>query len=172
MKLHFPSNATPLVPPDAHHLSAAEGWLMLGDHISANEELEKLPPELRVHPDVLQLRWSIYAKARQWQACLDIGTAILKMEPGSEVGWIRTAQAFHGLKDYQSALASLAPALEKFPTSAFVKYDLACYHCLLGRMMEARDLLVNAFKIGGQTLKLHALNDPDLTVFWQKIGSL
>jgi hypothetical protein len=111
--------------PDSFHLSAAEGWLELGDHVSANAELENITSELRGHPEVLDIRWKIYAKAGRWDACLDIGTAILKLVPDSEVGWVRIAQAHHGLKDYQSAFASLAPAVEKFPQSSIVKYDLA-----------------------------------------------
>ena len=51
----------PLEPPDSIHLKAAEGWLELGNQPEANEELEKIAPELRVHPDVLEIRWQIYA---------------------------------------------------------------------------------------------------------------
>jgi hypothetical protein len=29
-----------LQPPDSLHLQAAQGWLELGDHVEANEELE------------------------------------------------------------------------------------------------------------------------------------
>lgn len=172
MKLHFSSKTAPLGRPDSFHVLAAEGWLELGDHLSAKEELEKLAPELRTHPNVLELRWQIYAKAREWEVCLDIGTALLKIDPGSEVGWVRTAAAYHGLKDYSSAFAALAPALDKFPKSAYVKYDLACYHCLLGRLPEARALLIDALKLGGQQLKLHSLGDPDLKQLRDKIGNI
>jgi hypothetical protein len=67
-----------LDPPDSHYLNAAEGWLKLGDHLEANEELEPIAPENRAHPDVLQLRWQIYARENRWQACLDIATALTK----------------------------------------------------------------------------------------------
>src|ERR1017187_3279090 len=46
----------PLEPPDSHHLSAAIGWLGLGNWREANEELEKITSELRGHPDVLEVR--------------------------------------------------------------------------------------------------------------------
>jgi hypothetical protein len=51
----------PLEPPDGFHLLAAHGWLELGNHAEANEELEKIAPELRARPDVLKVRWEIYA---------------------------------------------------------------------------------------------------------------
>lgn len=63
---------TKSVLPDTHHLAAAQGWLQLGNHVEANEELEQIAPSLRSHPDVLELRWQIYAKAEKWDACLDI----------------------------------------------------------------------------------------------------
>ena len=59
----------PLPPPDAHHLQAAEGWLELGDPLSANDELEKTAAKLRAHPDVLTVRWQTYAHAKKWEAC-------------------------------------------------------------------------------------------------------
>jgi hypothetical protein len=31
-----------LEPPDSTHLQAAQGWLDLGNHIEANEELEEI----------------------------------------------------------------------------------------------------------------------------------
>jgi hypothetical protein len=32
-------------PPDSVHLKAAEGWLELGNHLEANEELENISPQ-------------------------------------------------------------------------------------------------------------------------------
>ena len=49
----------PLKPPDSIHLKAAEGWLVLGNHVEPNEELENITPQFRVHPDVLEIRWQI-----------------------------------------------------------------------------------------------------------------
>jgi hypothetical protein len=45
-----------LKPPDSHYLAAAQGWLELGNHFEANEELERITPAMRVHPDVLEIR--------------------------------------------------------------------------------------------------------------------
>ena len=52
------------------HLEAAQGWLELGNHEEANEELELIDAPLRSHPDVLEVRWGIYAKVKNWEACL------------------------------------------------------------------------------------------------------
>jgi hypothetical protein len=46
----------PLQPPDSMHLTAAQGWLELGNHEEAFEELEQIDAPLRGHPDVLEVR--------------------------------------------------------------------------------------------------------------------
>jgi len=57
----------PLQPPDSIHLEAALGWLELGNYPESNEELEKITASLRSHPDVLEVRWQIYAKFKKWE---------------------------------------------------------------------------------------------------------
>ncbi|MCI0351424.1 MAG: hypothetical protein L0Z53_18530 [Acidobacteriales bacterium] len=61
----------PLLTDDTRHLEAAQGWLDLGNWQEANEELEKITPTLRAHPDILELRCRIYAAAKRWQECED-----------------------------------------------------------------------------------------------------
>lgn len=57
---------------DQRHLDAAQGWLELGNSVEAFEELENITPQLRAHPDVLEMRWQIYAKEKKWGPCVDI----------------------------------------------------------------------------------------------------
>ena len=70
-----------LEPPDSLHLRAAQGWLELGDHLEANVELEKISPRLRMHPDVLLLRYEIFAKANLWEAAFYVAQALVEVEP-------------------------------------------------------------------------------------------
>jgi hypothetical protein len=42
-----------LPPQNQRFLNAADGWLGLGDYLSANEGLENITPELRAQPNVL-----------------------------------------------------------------------------------------------------------------------
>jgi hypothetical protein len=62
---------------DQRHLEAAHGWFELGNHLEANEELERITPENRACPAVLEVRWQIYAKAGKWGAALDIASALI-----------------------------------------------------------------------------------------------
>jgi len=87
-----------LESPDPHHLSAAVGWLGLGDWREANVELEKITPALRGHPDVLEVRVDIYRNAKKWDACLDIAEAIVKLDPNRAEAWINRSFALHEMK--------------------------------------------------------------------------
>ena len=78
----------PLQPPDTFHLQAAQGWIELGNHEEANEELELIDAPLRVHPDVLEVRWFIYQKVENWELCKDIGSALVKLAPERTAGWV------------------------------------------------------------------------------------
>jgi tetratricopeptide (TPR) repeat protein len=152
---------------DKHHWRAAQGWLELGNHLEANEELEKIEAAARAHPDVLELRWEVYAKARQWVACFDIGQALFRLAPGRVSSWVKLGFALHELKRTAEARDFLLPATDKFPDDPTIRYNLACYACQLGQLTEARDWLAQAFKLGDATkMKLEALDDPDLAPLW------
>jgi tetratricopeptide (TPR) repeat protein len=152
-----------LEPPDSFHLSAAVGWLELGDWHEAEEELKKIAPALCGHPTVLEIHWVIYAKEGQWERCVDIGNDLVKADAESSFGWIHRSFALHELKRTQEAADLLATATALFPKEWLIRYNLACYACQLGNHKEARKWLKIASSLGdAKRVKLMALNDPDL----------
>ena len=164
-----------LAPPDSYHLDAAEGWLQLGDHLEANAELEKIAPENRAHPDVLQLRWQVYAKEKRWDACLDIATALTKMVPDRRFGWIHRAFSLHMLGRSHEAIDCLLAVMGKFESNATMPYYLARFYCQTGQLIEARQWLGKAFELTGspeeqKRLKLKALEESDLAPLWKATG--
>jgi hypothetical protein len=70
-------------PPDIFHLSAAVGWLELGNPIEAAAELDQLSTSVRSHPDVLEVCWQISAEQKNWDACRDVALALTRADPGS-----------------------------------------------------------------------------------------
>jgi tetratricopeptide (TPR) repeat protein len=165
----------PLEPPDSFHLKAAEGWLELGNHLEANEELEQIAPQLRVHPDVLEIRWEIYAKESKWNVCKDIAKAITKLAPTRSSGWLHLAYATRRAKDggLKPAREILSSATEKFPKAPIIFYNLACYDCQLGNLKEAKQWLGKAIDLAGKkNIRLMALDDTDLKPLWEQIGSI
>ncbi len=163
-----------LEPPDSLHLQAAQGWLELGNHLEANEELERIAPSLRAHPDVLTVRWEVYAAAKKWEAALDIAAAIIQLAPEQPVGWIDRSYSLHELKRTAEARDNLLRVVDRFSVSATLRYNLACYECQLGRLEHAKKWLEEAFRLAkdAKKMKLAALDDPDLEPLWKQIGSL
>lgn len=162
----------PLEPPDSQHLDAAQGWLDLGNPIEANEELERIDARNRAHPNVLQVRWRIYAKLEKWDACLEIGNALTKMTPDRRFGWVHLAMTLRKLNRIAEARDVLLSALDKFDPNTTFPYFLACYCAQLGQITEARDWLEKAFTNAAseqdkKRVKLRALDDPDLEPIWR-----
>ena len=162
---------SPLQPPDSHHLQAAQGWVELGNHIEADAELDNIAANLRAHPDVLNVRWEIYAAAKKWEAALDIAAALIQLDPESPLGWVNRSYALHELKRTAEARDNLLRVVDKFPDTATMRYNMACYECQLGRLEQAKQWLGKAFALGdAEELKLAALDDRDLEPLWRQIG--
>jgi len=153
------------------HLRAAEGWLDLGNFVEASAELEKIPPRLRRHTEVLEVQWQLAARTGQWEECLNLSKAIIKRAPNRASGWINFSFALHELKRTQEAWDSLFAVVEKFPLQPTIAYNLACYAAQLGRSWEAEQWLRQAFKVGeAKVLKPMALADPDLEPLGDQIA--
>jgi predicted Zn-dependent protease len=162
--------AESLQPPDGLHLQVAQGWLELGNLIEAQAELDKIALSQRDHPDVLSFRWEICAAANKWDAALSVAATLIRVEPESAAGWIHRSYALHELKRTVEARDNLLRVVEKFSSSATIRYNLACYECQLARLDQARNWLGKAFAIGDASqMKLAALDDPDLEPLWREI---
>lgn len=158
--------------PDQRHLDAAEGWLGLGDHLSANEELEQITPVFRAHPEVLAIRWLVYSKAGKWELAVEVARILSEILPDNSWGFIQYAYSLHELKRTKEAWGVLIPVVDKFPDH-IIRYNLACYACQLGNVEEALAWLVKAIALAGKKeIREMALNDPDLEPLRDKIRDI
>ena len=155
--------------PDPMHLEAAAGWIQLGDYDSANDELEKIRTEWHTHPDVLDLRWLIYAHHEQGDACLDIASAIVKIASDRVWGWVHKAYALRRATGggIEKAKPVLLEAAKLFPDDDIIQYNLACYCAQLGQLDAAQEHLDKSYELGdAKQIKLMALDDDDLKPLW------
>jgi len=169
----------PLEPPGLHHLRAASGWLLLGADAEAAEDLKRIDPHLHAHPDVLEVRWQMHAKAQNWDACLKIASAIVEIDPNRPSGWIGRAYSLRQIPagGLQAAFDSLLPVAEKFPAEPMIPFGLACYACQMGDLVEGRFWLRKAFsaaKTSGREERLRsmALDQPELEPLLRRIAEL
>ena len=161
---------TPLQPPDLHHFNAAVGWLQLGNHLEANEELEQIEPRFRVHPDVLVLRWEVYAKLMRWDMAVEVAVALIELVPDDAFGYIHRSFALRRLNGIQAAWDKLLPVADKFKDNWIVPYNLACYACQLGNLEAAREWYKQAMAIDEKAVQRTAIDDPDLKPLWDSMG--
>ncbi len=164
-----------LEPPDTHHLSAALGWLGLGNAKEAEKELERISPDFAMHPDVLEARWFLCAEGRRWQEGLEIARALLQSSPERPTAWLNQAYALRRVPDggLRQAWDALLPAFDKFPKEPTVAFNLACYACQMNELDAARIWFKRAVKLAGkEQMKRMALADPDMKPLWDEIRQL
>jgi len=162
----------PLEPPDSHFVSAALGWLELGNWREAAAELEGVAPALSQHPAVLRMRYEIHAQAGNWDLASQDALTLAKAVPDEPASWTKLAYATRRKSGggIPSAKAILACARQRFPSEALIAYNLACYECQLGNMAQARALLRESFQLGKPAVfKEMSLSDPDLEPLRQEI---
>jgi Flp pilus assembly protein TadD len=119
---------------------------------------------------VLNLRWLIYSHHEQWDACLDIATAIVKMTPDRVSGWVDKALSLRRANGggVEKAKAVLLEAVKLFPGDDMIQYNLACYCAQLGQLNAAKEYLEKSYELGdAQQIKLMALDDEDLKPLWK-----
>ncbi len=166
-----------LEPPDSTHLNAAQGWLALGNPIEAGAELEKISAGSRAHPEVLQVRWRLCAKAGQWEAGLEIATALTRTTPDLIFGWLFQAFSLRKLERTAEAKEVLVSVMDRFEANSTFPYYVACYCARLGQANEAKGWLTLALahaKSDGERdrLKQRAHGEPDLEPIRSSLGEL
>ena len=165
-----------LEPPDTHHLKAAVGWLELGNHAEAGEEIARVSAANLDHPDVLEVRWAICAEGNSWDAAAEVAESLVAVAPERASGWVHRAYAARRARCGSLAQAEnlLLEALDKFPKESVIPYNLACYAAQLGRLDDAWDWLHKAMEVEGdvKAIKQRALGDTDLKPLWERIREL
>ena len=158
-----------MTAPDLHHLTAAQGWLELGLVEEAFAELESIQPQHRTHPDVLKLRWQIYAKAEKWGHAFAVAQGLARLLPDDVEPFIWRSYSARRMQGggVLHAFELLHAVVRDFPDEPVVPFNLACYCCRLGRMPQAQSWLHIAFEIAQRNgtekhWKTKALEESDL----------
>jgi len=162
----------PIEPPASHYLLAAQGWTELGNYPEAEAELRQLPAELCAHPQVLTVRYEIYAKTARWELAAEVAGILVESFADQAGTWVSLAYATRRKPGggIPQARDILTRALALFPTEAIIMYNLACYDCQLGDQSKALAWLQQAGTLGGKKeIRQMALTDADLKPLWPAI---
>ncbi len=122
-------------PPDSMHLSAATGWMQLGNTDEALLDLDKISDRHRGHYEVLHLEWHIHAQRRDWERCAELGGYMVEQYPNSSAGWINQANSLFYLIVLMMHISFLNRSL-----SVFLKTRL--FHIILPVMLVGLEILI------------------------------
>lgn len=164
-----------LEPPNTHYVSSAIGWMELGNLAEARAELNQVEPAFQSHPDVLEVKWLVAAKAGEWDDGVTIARQLTRLAPDRPSGWLHQAYALRRATQggLEQAWGVLIKASQKFPREPTIAYNISCYACQLQQLDVARQWLERAAKIGEKRhIKEMALQDPDLAALWSEIKKL
>jgi Flp pilus assembly protein TadD len=145
------------------HLDYALGYLGLNLLAEARAELALIKPADQTTTEVLAVHIELAMAKSSWTRIISLAAKVTSAEPTLERPWIAWAYA---LREKQRIIEAREVLLrgERNITepSALVDYNLACYHCLLGELPEARRRLKRACASEPEW-KTEAATDPDLT---------
>ena|SRR5579862_4180570 len=142
----------PLSISDHRHVEAAKGWCQLQAFNDANAELEEITAEHWIHPDALEVRWSIYANMGKWDGALDLADVFNHLAPDDPKGCIYTASSLHELGKSAEAMELLLAAAKQFPAERTIRFAIAWLYCSSKRLDLARQWVASAMKCPIQLL--------------------
>lgn len=158
-------------PPDKHHLSAAIGWLELGNLAEAIGERAQISDVYEEFPEILELDWQLSSKSADWNAALVASERMCRIHPDNPSGWICQSYSLHELGRTQEAWDRLRAVVDRFEEESTMSYNLACYACQMGELAESRIWLKRAIEVSDEYRKM-AESDPDLEPLKGELGSL
>ena len=146
----------------ARRVQYARGFLELGMLVEAARELEAIEGAARINAQVMELQIDLHMAAKHWGLVVAMAQELTTRYPAESNGWISRAFALRELGRIHEAKEVLLQAEpEHGRTCSVLHYNLACYHCLLGEMKQAKARLARACKMK-KTWKQEARSDPDL----------
>jgi Tfp pilus assembly protein PilF len=142
-------------------LSHAQGYLGLGMVAEAAAELDCLPNSERDTTPVLSLRMAILQEQQNWSALRDAAIEFVRRTPGEAGGWVTWAYAVRRAETLAAAEVVLRIAETKHLADPTIQFNLGCYACQSGDLMEARRRVDRAIALD-KNFRALAATDSDL----------
>jgi len=167
-ELAFVHGGVELSHADRMAMLRAQGWLELKLPLEANEELDEIQPQLRAHPEVLKLRYQVYADTKQWPMAYKIASTLNREFPQDAFGGVHAAMALYRMGLTRDAKEHSLNVAERFPKDWSVRYNLIIYCTQLQELDAAKEWFKAAVELN-ERVKRMALGDFDLEPFWQAL---
>lgn len=142
-------------------LAHVRGYLGLGMIEEASAELEQVPPETGRETDVLVLRALVLQEQAKWPPLVEVAAELVRRQPMEPGWWVTWAYATRRCRSLAAAEAILLDGERTHPDVAVIQFNLGCYACQQGDLIEARRRVDRAIALD-PSFRDAAASDSDL----------
>ena len=142
-------------------LAHARGYLGLGMIKEASAELDLVPADQAGETSVLALRAVVLQEQAKWPALAGVANELVRRQPMEPGWWIAWAYATRRSRSLAAAEAILIEGERTHPNEAAIQFNLGCYACQRGNLIEARRRVERAVSLD-PAFRDAAGIDPDL----------
>lgn len=143
------------------HLRHARGYRELGCLNEAQSALSEIPSDHAGDAEVLAEIAALAQERKDWLQLELTAERWARNYPAEPGAWIMWAYGARRAKSLEVAERVLMEALLHHPNEGTVHFNLGCYACQRGDLVQAQRRVVKAIAIDGQFRSL-AESDPDL----------
>ena len=155
------SDLPPHILSPTTHLRRASGYFDLEMYQEADRELRALPDEEPWLKKKKVFQVAIRQDLKDWANMRILSRELRYLYPDEEDWWVSDAFATRRSESIEDAREILLDGLAVHYESAIIRYNLACYACLLGHPGECLDFLKEAVR-RDEKYKEMAMEDEDL----------
>lgn len=152
-------------------LSHVRGYLQLGMHRAARQELDAIPAGDAQRPEVMALRVALLQETKKWRALRKLAGELASEDPSEAMWWVVWAYASRRAVSLVEAERILLAAEARHPRDATIQFNLGCYACLRGDLETAQRRVVRAIQLDGE-FRDSARTDPDLAALRAAVPQL
>ena len=127
----------------------------------AAAELDRIPLPARDTTEVLGIRMVVLHEQKNWTALATLAESFVQRAPQEAAAWITWAYATRRCHTLEAAEPILREAEQKHPTEATIQFNLGCYACVRGDLVEAQRRVDRAISLDPKFTEA-AATDPDL----------
>jgi tetratricopeptide (TPR) repeat protein len=142
-------------------LLAATGYAELELFQEAVSELAGITAPDNQSVPVLAIWLNVYQGWSKWTEAIAVANHLIQQDPDQSAWYVGLAYATRRATGLGSAREILLLAAGRFPDSAIIQFNLACYEAQLGALDKSRTYLARAIALDPSFAEL-AVTDPDL----------
>lgn len=165
------SDLPPHILSPKTHLKRAGGYFELEMFEEAERELRALPDDDPWLKKKKVFQVAIRQEIKDWANMRTIARELRFLYPDEEDWWVSDAFATRRSETIEEARKILLDGLAVHYDSAIIRYNLACYACVLGHPGECLDFLKEAVRRDGKYKEM-AMEDEDLETVKEALKSL